>query len=419
MLTRPLIATAIFAATAVTSPTNIYGGSGPDVLCVYPLSGPYTPLQRILFYLLLVYGVLGRRQQWLVAGALASAMSYGGAATIHSILLVSRSWSPYTIDLDIYGIFAVTSTGVLLTWPLLSLSTTLRRIEKELRTIIFLWTFLMFLGAILAVGSIYAKDDFVVAPACLPPEEAMTSATSLFQSPTENCTYACFQKEHSPFRSPPNVMAWPNRTDPAREITGVFLPCIAAALPATLICGIIDHIRMRRGSGRSVDDYVISASERRRYELSWIRDRLLGRRRNHVSSTTESSPGLQNRTSRSMKFWSAFQYYHVMNSFSVFTLNIILNEIRFRHLPTIEEPYEVSQWAPWVCVMLVVAAQITSYFLGRRWQQKRDEEEEMYGPESARSTIGERRKQGELQETIFRMSSWQSETSGFERRNSV
>ncbi|RYP43613.1 hypothetical protein DL770_011555 [Monosporascus sp. CRB-9-2] len=417
MLTRPLIATAIFAVTAVTYPINIYGGPGPDVLCVYPLSGLYTPLQRILFYLLLIYGVLGRRQRWLVAGALASAMSYGGAAAIHSILLVSRSKSPYTIDLDIYGVFAITSTGVLLTGPLLTLSTTLHRIEKEVRTIIILWALLMVVGAVLAVSSIYVKEDFVVAPACLPPEEAMTSATSLFQSPTENCTYACFQKEHSPFRSPPNVMAWPNKTDPAKDITGVFVPCIAAALPA-LICGIID-IRIRRGDGRRVGDHITSPSALQKYELSWIRDRLLGRRHNHVSSTTVSSPNLQNQTSRRIKFWTVFQYYYVVCSFGAFALNIILNEIRFRHLPTIEEPYEVSQWAPWVCVMLVVAAQITSHFLGRRWrEQKRDEEEEICGPESARSTTGERRKQGELQETGLRMSSWHSEASGFNRRNS-
>ncbi|RYP69513.1 hypothetical protein DL769_005260 [Monosporascus sp. CRB-8-3] len=420
MLTRPLIATAIFATTAVTYPSNIYGGSGPDVLCVYPLSGLYTPLQRILFYLLLIYGVLGRRQRWLVAGALASAMSYGGAASIHSILLVSRSRSPYAIDLDVYGVFAITSTGVLLTGPLLTLSTTLHRIEKEIRTIVILWAHLMLLGAILAVSSIYAKEDFVTAPACLPPEEAMTSATSLFQSPTENCTYACFQKDHTPFRSLPNIMAWPNRTDPAKDITGVFVPCVASALPTALICGIMDHIRMRRGDRRRVSDYFASPPALHKYELSWIMDRLLGRRHNHVSSATMSSPSLQNRTSRHIKFWTAFQYYYVICSFGTFALNIILNEIRFQHLPTIEKPYEVGQWAPWVSVMLVVSAQITTHYLGRRSRrQKKRDEEEICGPESASSPTGRQRKQGEMQETGFKMSSWHSAVLGFKRRNSV
>ncbi|RYO75318.1 hypothetical protein DL764_010488 [Monosporascus ibericus] len=308
----------------------------------------------------------------------------------------------------------------MLTGPLLTLSTTLHRIEKEIRTIMILWTLLVLLGAIFAVSSIYAKEEFVVAPACLPPGEAMTSAISLFQSPTENCTYACFQKEHSPFRSSPNVMAWPNRTDPARDITGVFVPCIAANLPSALISGIIDHIRMRRKDGRRVGSRITSPSALHKFELSWIRDRLLGRRHNHASSTTVSSPSLQNRTSRHIKFSIAFQYYYIVCSFGAFAVNIVLNEIRFQYLPTIEEPYEVSQWASWVCVTLVVAAQVISHFLGRRWRRKQDdEEEETCGPESAHSTTGERRKQGELQEIGFKMSSWHSEASGLERRNSV
>ncbi|RYP75574.1 hypothetical protein DL771_002274 [Monosporascus sp. 5C6A] len=310
----------------------------------------------------------------------------------------------------------------MLTGPLLSLSTTLHRIEKEVRTIVILWALLMLLGAILAVASIYAKEYFVVAPVCLPPEEAMTSATSLFQSPTENCTYTCFQEEHSPFRSPPSIMAWPNRTDSAWDITSVFVPSVATALATSLMCVVLHHIRMGRRDGRRASHYIASPSTLPKYELSWIMDRLLGRRHNQVSSTAVSSPGIGNRTSPHIKIWRAVRYYYlVMGSFGAFVVNMVLNEIRFYHLPTTEEPYEVSQLAPWVCVTLVVAAQITSHFLERRWgrKQKRDEEEEICGPESASSATGERRKRGELQETGFKMSSWRSEASRFRRRSSV
>ncbi|RYP21105.1 hypothetical protein DL765_002394 [Monosporascus sp. GIB2] len=420
MLAGALIATATFAAAADPNPENIYGGSGPDVLCVYPLSGLYTRLQRILFYLLLIYGVLGRRQRWLVAGALVSAMSYGGAATIHSMLLVSRSTSRYTLDLDVYGVFAITSTGVLLALPLLAVSTTLQRIEKEVLTIVVLWALLMFLGAILAVSSIYAKEDFVVAPACLPLEEAMTSATSVFQSPTENCTYACFQTEHTPFRSLSNIMAWPNKTHRARDITSVFVLIIAANLISAVIRGTNYRIRMRRGNRRHVSDSNTLPSALHKSKLSLIRDRLMGRQHKHVSSTTVSSPGLQNQTSRCIKFREAFRNFLIMLPFGSFALNIFMNEIRFNELPTIEEPYEVGQWAPWVCVTLVVAAQITSHFLGRSWRSKqKHEEEETRGPELASSATCEQQKQSELQETGFKMSSWHGKMSRFKRRNSV
>ncbi|KAH7177065.1 hypothetical protein EDB81DRAFT_773952 [Dactylonectria macrodidyma] len=406
MVIKLLIATAVFAATTVAYQSNEYGGVGPNVLCVYPLSGLYTPFQRILFYLLLSYGVLGRGQPWLVAGALASAMSYSGAAAIHSILLVKISSRPYDIDLDIYGVFAITSTGFMLAWPLLTLSTTMRRINKEVRIVIFLWTFLMLLSAILAVSTIYAKEKVVVAPDCLPHEEALALAISVFQ--IKNCTYACFKNEHQPFRSPPSILAWANNTDAASAISGVFVPTAAASLSTVLIVGFIDLIWIRRGDGRRVSDYIIPSPSPvlKKFELGWLVCWLL-RRLRRLPSATMSSCGPQNRDRHYIK--TTTQYFVIFIWFSIFIINTSLNEYRFRHFPKNEEEYEVGQWAPWVSVLLVVAAQIISHFSKNMWRKKKCDEE-ICGLGPIRSSTGQ---WCQLQETRCKTSS-----SRFKRRNS-
>lgn len=182
-----------------------------DVLCVYPLSGVYAPLQRILFYLLLSFGVIGRRQRWLVAGALASAMTYCGAAAIHSVLLLADARSP-VVDLDVYGVFAATSTGIMLTTPLLAWSTTLQSVEREVRMLITLWTLLILIGAILAIATIYIRG-VTKGPPCYDSLSLadIPSTASTLRNATANCTYVCFSEESPLGRSPGDVLAWENK----------------------------------------------------------------------------------------------------------------------------------------------------------------------------------------------------------------
>jgi hypothetical protein len=54
------------------------------VICEWPISGMYSRLNRILYYVTLVFALVVRHHDWLVAGALASATSYSGAAAIQA-----------------------------------------------------------------------------------------------------------------------------------------------------------------------------------------------------------------------------------------------------------------------------------------------------------------------------------------------
>ena len=54
------------------------------VVCEWPISGMYSRLQRFLFYVLLVFALVWRHHEWLIAGALAYATTYSGAAAVQA-----------------------------------------------------------------------------------------------------------------------------------------------------------------------------------------------------------------------------------------------------------------------------------------------------------------------------------------------
>ncbi|KAL2818015.1 hypothetical protein BJX63DRAFT_429346 [Aspergillus granulosus] len=340
----------------------------PDVLCVYPLSGFYAPLQRILFYILLSFAVIGRRQRWLVAGALASAMTYCGAAAIQSFFLLAKAKSS-VVDLDIYGVFAVTSTGFMLTAPLLAWSTTLQSAEREIRMIISLWSMLIAVGAILATAGIHIRAKGA-GPACFAPAVNITSAVSVLYNASADCTYACFAEKHPLFRSASDTLAWENQLDPARDITAVFLPTTVASIPSAIIVWIWI---IRKGNTYLLRPPPVF----NRFELGWVGARLFGKQRQDRMVSSTKNPA-QRVHCRHPKLVLAYQYYFVLGSFGAFVVNLVLNEVRFRSLPTNEMPYEVGQWGPWVGVGLILLAELLNQTMKRMWPenvQGADEEE--------------------------------------------
>jgi hypothetical protein len=82
-----------------------------------------------LFYLIVLFALLARTHEWLIAGALAAAFIYSGAAAVHACLLV---WiGPGMGELDMIGLLAILSTSCLVIVPLLSWSSTIRNLGKK------------------------------------------------------------------------------------------------------------------------------------------------------------------------------------------------------------------------------------------------------------------------------------------------
>ncbi|KAL4885487.1 hypothetical protein BJY04DRAFT_214283 [Aspergillus karnatakaensis] len=385
-------------ATSLVVPA--VASSTPEVLCVYPLSGVYAPLQRILFYVLLAFGVIGRRQRWLVAGALASAMTYCGAAAIHSFFLIARARSS-VVDLDVYGVFAATSTGIMLTAPLLAWSTTLQTVEREIRTLIILWTILITIGAVLATATIYIRGS-TDAPPCMESlvDIALKSVSTLHNS-TANCTYVCSPENHPLFRSKGDIIAWKNLLDVPYQITAVFVPTVAASIPSAIITWTWF---IRKGHA-----YLLRPPPAfSRLELGWIGGWLFERRRRNRGSFARLNSVVDAEV-RYPWLLRAYQYYFVIGSGGAFVVNLVLNEVRFRSLPSNEAPYEVGQWSPWVGVAMILLAQLITQVLKGVWGEKRDvrEDEEEMRMWDTRAGKEE-----------WRAGTFLSETLTFRRRNS-
>jgi hypothetical protein len=56
------------------------------VTCEWPISGQYSRLNRVMYYVLLVFALVVHQHEWLVAGALASATIYSGSAAVQAVV---------------------------------------------------------------------------------------------------------------------------------------------------------------------------------------------------------------------------------------------------------------------------------------------------------------------------------------------
>ncbi|KAK4693597.1 hypothetical protein P7C71_g3835, partial [Lecanoromycetidae sp. Uapishka_2] len=146
------------------APAVILDNEANFAVCVYPRSGTYSFLSRLLYYCTLIFSLFSRAHLWLVAGALASALVYAGSAAVHACLLVWRGPNPY-IENDSWALYAILNAACLITVPLLNWSGTLRRLGQRAaslkdhkglrtngdvgtRTIVIYWAFLVLVGYI-------------------------------------------------------------------------------------------------------------------------------------------------------------------------------------------------------------------------------------------------------------------------------
>lgn len=133
------------------------------IICVFPLSGPYGLLQRVLFYILLTFAVVVHRSEWLIRSSLAAAMTYSASASIHAIVLAAISNHHQRIlDLDIIGIYCVVSSSIIILGPMLDWCEALR--DSVARPIIKAWGVLTSVGLVCAFVTI--RRQYALEPPC-------------------------------------------------------------------------------------------------------------------------------------------------------------------------------------------------------------------------------------------------------------
>ncbi|KAG6906719.1 hypothetical protein DXG01_012434 [Tephrocybe rancida] len=178
---------------------SLHGSISPfSFLCAYQLSGSYSVLQRVILYVLFLFGTIGifTASSWMTGAFLGGAMAFSGSAAIHSIILTASSKKAIqkgTIDLDGIAIFQILSTCLYLCAPLLTAMFFVRKRTGEgpaKAIIVCVWAVLIVAGFFCCFGNLPAPI-----PPCAPYNMTTSLGTSLtVATSTSRCAEWCLTK---------------------------------------------------------------------------------------------------------------------------------------------------------------------------------------------------------------------------------
>lgn len=331
-----------------------------QINCVYSISGSYGLLPRLLYYVTLVAAIFGRAKEWLIIGALVSALTYSGTAAIHLMALVTSKSEVF--DLDIMAAWAVLSTGALAYIGLIHWSSTLR--NSRARVVMICW------GMLVGMGLIFGRTELFDTPLSDPEPACYSSSGMLLEYPIQllnpefNCTYQCFSVS-KPMRHRYEITAVPHRVldNQYTRLSYVLVGPIQFAAYAALSWDAVNHTPsyactllvmrylIRPGQREEFTKTVYKTSMAQWYGgyfalLGFVKRSRWGFRKLILS--TFSIP------------WLMLGFLIDVLCLPLMVCNIVLNEISLLsgNLPTNEANVAIGQWGPFVSSMLVVIAAI-------------------------------------------------------------
>lgn len=328
------------------------------VNCVYPISGTYGLLPRVLYYVTLVFAIFGRNREWLIIGALVSALTYAGTAAIHMMALVKNRTGVF--DLDIVAAWAVLSTGALAYIGIIHWSTTLR--NSRAKTVMITWGFLIGVALIFGRSLLFSTPLDPPEPACYSSRGKLLEQPIELISPDFNCTYQCFSVSR-PMRHRYEIQVVPHRylanqyTKLALALVGPIQFAAYAAIsidslehtPSVMCSRYVMSRLIRPQYPERLTQVIYKASMEtwyggyfallgyiRRVKWSWMK----------LWWATILVP------------WLAISFLIDVTCLPLMVANIVLNEITILsgNLPTNEANVAIGQWGPVVASALVVIA---------------------------------------------------------------
>ncbi|KAM5447248.1 hypothetical protein MaudCBS49596_006010 [Microsporum audouinii] len=338
-----------------------------SILCVYPISGQYGFLSRLLYYGSLVFAIVGRTQKWLVLGALASALAFAGSTSIHMLTLVTSKAPAF--DLDILAAWSILTTGCLAFAALIHWSSSVR--NSDSRVVLILW------GALVGVGCVTGRALLLdvnsqAEPACRSTNGTLLTTQSELGSGMFNCTYKCFGAR-TPLRAPSEITVMP-----ANVFVGTY---------STLTVALMGPILAAAHKSLSVNFSVHSPSDLcAHWVLGYLNHSLNSRLSQHIYNAACSSwyGGyiLLLQYTRRAKFRSYLRrrvaimvicpllvidlLLDILTPF-IFFANIVVNEINLmtNRFPVEEGIRSIGQWSPMVSAALVIVASIVNQLAKR------------------------------------------------------
>lgn len=342
------------------------------MLCIYPISGAYGLLPRLLYYATLVLAIFGRSQEWLVIGALASALTYAGTAAIHAITLCTSR--QIVFDLDISGAWAVLSTGALAYITFINWSTTLR--HSRARIVMVCWGALVGIGLIFGRAELYDMKLSPGEPECRSSTGELLSKPFQLIDPNFNCTYQCFSAR-KPLREQSETIAIPKSVLSGKNsrLSLIMVGPVMFAAYAAISWDAREHSPSQVNT-RMVMSYldpkhhaeitksIYTAASEKWYGGYFALFSYVHRARWSVRKWILSFLAMP---------WFALALALDLLCIPLLITNIILNEINLlgSSLPTNEPPFAIGQWGPVVSSLLIVIAAIINRSLEIRDTRKR------------------------------------------------
>ncbi|OBT77577.1 hypothetical protein VF21_04549 [Pseudogymnoascus sp. 05NY08] len=330
-----------------------------SILCVYPLSGQYSLLNRLLYYALTVFAVVGHSHPWLVTGPLAYIMTYSSTAAVHALIMAVVSENGL-LDIDVLGTWAIISIGCLAVLPIFTTSRAIS--ESQYSPVFGFWGTLMSIGVICSLVSIHREYPDELECRSSTNMQLLTSQAQLLDH-TFNCSYTCFESSQ-PLRATSEIAIISKKA-----IFGYF-PILQGSLALTGAFGVISALfgcipMYRKSTEAELRDTIRRNQPSKRLETSKVaRSKRSARKR----ARDELDRGEYKPSTMTM-CWTIIAVLSV-------AIVIILNEVfilahdgRFE---SSEKPYAIGQWGPWVSVFLAAIAACMVKFYTPSWKARQE-----------------------------------------------
>jgi len=137
------------------------------VVCMWPVSGQYDLLSRILFYVMMLISVLFRHYRLVSLAAMGTAMTYAAVSAVHTLVILANNYPtapwpgnvapPATyFDPDLYAIFPVLAVAGIMLNPILMWSTTVRKFKP---VVVVYWGLLVFVALAVLEWEAYFNES--------------------------------------------------------------------------------------------------------------------------------------------------------------------------------------------------------------------------------------------------------------------
>ncbi|KEF58331.1 uncharacterized protein A1O9_06257 [Exophiala aquamarina CBS 119918] len=383
-------------------PTSYSSDQVSHISCVYAISGSYGLLPRLLYYVTLVLAIFGRSKEWLIIGALVSALTYAGTASIHMMALCSSKSGVF--DLDIMAAWAILSTGALGYIGMIHWSSTLR--YSNAKWIMICWGMLVGIGLIFGRAVLFDSPKPEAEPSCYSTSGKLLEYPIELISPEFKCTYKCFSIS-KPMRHTSEIMAVPSQllnntyTGLALVLVGPIQFAAYAALsldtqqhnPSQLCQRAVMKYLIHPGHKDQLTKTVYHASSDGWYGGYFALLSYLGRTEWTVKKTLICSITVP---------WLFLTFLIDVFCLPMMVTNIILNEITLLQgdIPTNESNINVGQWGAVVNSLLVVIAACMGKLIEMRQNSQKAKVLRLEQPHGTVTEVPSDLEQGFLEEQV-------------------